>query len=186
MTIRIAISRALLGATAVIALAGSAQAASIQYFVNITQGAASITGSITTDGTIGAIGAGNLTDWNLLLNDGSSSFNLTHGNSVVYTNSAFIASSSYLSFDYSSNHIALIQNPSIGSSINYWCMDGVSNYCSAGPASSNNWRLNGQLISNGAYSGVHAIAAVPEPTTYAMLGAGLGLLAFTARRKKQS
>ncbi|MCU6496993.1 PEP-CTERM sorting domain-containing protein [Rugamonas sp. A1-17] len=31
---------------------------------------------------------------------------------------------------------------------------------------------------------VSAVAAVPEPDTYAMLGAGLGLLAFLRRRKK--
>jgi len=186
MTVRIAVSRALLGATAVLALAGTAQASNIQYFVNITQGAASITGSITTDGTLGDIGAANLLDWNLSLNDGASSFTLTHGNSAVYVNSAFVASSHDLSFNYSSNHIALIQNPTVGSSHNYWCMDGSSAYCSGGPVSSNNWRLDGALISNGPYTGVHAIASVPEPTTYAMLGAGLGLLAFAARRKQQS
>ena len=35
----------------------------------------------------------------------------------------------------------------------------------------------------GSYSGNLAVVAVPEPSTYAMLGLGLGLLAFTARRK---
>jgi hypothetical protein len=30
------------------------------------------------------------------------------------------------------------------------------------------------------------IAAVPEPETYAMLAAGLGLIGFMARRKKQA
>ena len=36
----------------------------------------------------------------------------------------------------------------------------------------------------GNYSGNFNISAVPEPKTYAMLLAGLGLLAFTARRRK--
>jgi hypothetical protein len=35
----------------------------------------------------------------------------------------------------------------------------------------------------GSYAGNLAVVAVPEPSTYAMLGLGLGLLAFTARRK---
>ncbi|MBB3221762.1 FxDxF family PEP-CTERM protein [Pseudoduganella umbonata] len=35
----------------------------------------------------------------------------------------------------------------------------------------------------GAYAGTLNLAPVPEPTTYAMLGIGIGLLAFTARRK---
>jgi hypothetical protein len=30
-----------------------------------------------------------------------------------------------------------------------------------------------------------SVAAIPEPETYAMLVAGLGLLGFTARRRKQ-
>jgi PEP-CTERM motif len=35
----------------------------------------------------------------------------------------------------------------------------------------------------GIYAGTLNLAPVPEPTTYAMLGVGIGLLAFTARRK---
>ncbi|AXA91430.1 FxDxF family PEP-CTERM protein [Massilia sp. YMA4] len=36
----------------------------------------------------------------------------------------------------------------------------------------------------GSYAGnLNLVSAVPEPTTYAMLGLGLGMLAFTARRK---
>lgn len=39
---------------------------------------------------------------------------------------------------------------------------------------------------SGNYSGNVSISAVPEPKTYAMLLAGLGLLAFTARRRRTS
>lgn len=38
----------------------------------------------------------------------------------------------------------------------------------------------------GSYAGNIAVSAVPEPKTYAMLLAGLGLVAFTARRRKGS
>ncbi|WEF35185.1 FxDxF family PEP-CTERM protein [Pseudoduganella chitinolytica] len=42
--------------------------------------------------------------------------------------------------------------------------------------------LNG--AAGGSYAGTLNVAApVPEPATYAMLGVGIGLLAFTARRK---
>ena len=49
--------------------------------------------------------------------------------------------------------------------------------------------VGGHLVSpavNGSYSGNMVISQVPEPKTYAMLLAGLGLLAFTARRRKTS
>lgn len=41
------------------------------------------------------------------------------------------------------------------------------------------------LVANmgGAYAGTLNLAPVPEPTTFAMLGVGIGLLAFSARRK---
>ena len=38
--------------------------------------------------------------------------------------------------------------------------------------------------STGTYTGGINVAAVPEPETYAMLLAGLGLIGFTARRRK--
>ena len=47
--------------------------------------------------------------------------------------------------------------------------------------------VNGSVSSGTAsYGGSANISAVPEPKTYAMLLAGLGLLAFTARRRKTS
>ena len=38
--------------------------------------------------------------------------------------------------------------------------------------------------SSSGYSGIISVSPVPEPETYAMLLAGLGLVAFTARRRK--
>jgi hypothetical protein len=45
--------------------------------------------------------------------------------------------------------------------------------------------VNGTAGTNATYSGtLNITSAVPEPETYAMLLAGLGLIGFTARRKK--
>jgi L-fucose isomerase-like protein len=57
--------------------------ANITYEVNLTVGAGSMTGSITTDGTIGALGTGDIVGWNLTLNDGTSIADLTTSNSVT-------------------------------------------------------------------------------------------------------
>ncbi|MGB4810946.1 MAG: FxDxF family PEP-CTERM protein [Methylophilaceae bacterium] len=44
--------------------------------------------------------------------------------------------------------------------------------------------VNGTSGGNGSYSGNLNIAAVPEPETYALMLAGLGLIGFAARRNK--
>ncbi len=49
-------------------------------------------------------------------------------------------------------------------------------------------QIKGQVAgsSGGSYAGILNIVPVPEPETYAMLLAGLGLMAFMARRNKTS
>jgi hypothetical protein len=65
-----------------------------------------------------------------------------------------------------------------------------------------NWKLNGPVLAAGSYylevdgkvnsaaagsfSGNIRVAAVPEPETYAMLLAGLGLIGFTAARRRKN
>jgi hypothetical protein len=51
----------------------SALKADTVYDVDLTVGDATVTGFIKTDGTIGTLGDGDITDWNLLLNDTSTS-----------------------------------------------------------------------------------------------------------------
>lgn len=49
--------------------------------------------------------------------------------------------------------------------------------------------ISGSTVNNatgGSYAGNLNMAPVPEPATYAMLGVGIGLLAFTARRKSNN
>lgn len=45
-------------------------------------------------------------------------------------------------------------------------------------------KINGNV--SGSYAGNIAVSPVPEPETYAMMLAGLGLLAFSARRRNSS
>ncbi len=53
------------------------RAADITYDVNLTIGAGSVTGDIITDGTIGTLFDSDIVDWNLLVNDGTHTFDLT-------------------------------------------------------------------------------------------------------------
>jgi hypothetical protein len=55
----------------------------ITYTVDQTVGSGSVTGFITTDGTIGTLDATNLVAWNLLLDDGTNTTNVVSGTSSV-------------------------------------------------------------------------------------------------------
>ena len=54
-------------------------------------------------------------------------------------------------------------------------------------AGSYDLRVNGTLTgsSGGTYGGTISAAPIPEPETYAMMLAGLGLMGFVVRRRKQ-
>lgn len=178
------ITRLFMGAALGCALAVPAQANNIQYGVHQVQGPASVTGYITTDGALGAIGAADVIDWHLLLDDGVSTYTLTHLNSQVDGDSSWIASPSQLSFDFGGTGLALFQNPVIGSSKHYFCLDSWVGGC-GGAYSAIDWRVDGALIVIPASGGgLQPIAtAVPEPAGAALLLAGLGLLGWRARRR---
>ena len=63
--------RASVWACLLLAFASSSSAAPISG-LNNPIGAGGVTATIETDGTIGALSAANITDWNLVIDDGSS------------------------------------------------------------------------------------------------------------------
>jgi hypothetical protein len=95
----------------ILALLGAASLcnADIIYGVDLTIGAGTVTGDIVTDGTIGVLGAGDIVDWNLQLNDGSGSPDaafdllgpLSGSNSAIFFAGADLsATPSQLLFDF--------------------------------------------------------------------------------------
>ncbi len=62
----------------VLSAASICSAANITYNVNLTIGSGSATGDIVTDGTIGFLTKDDIVDWNLLLNTGTTSFDVTN------------------------------------------------------------------------------------------------------------
>lgn len=178
-----------LGATC--AAVAPAQAADITYAVNQVADHASVTGYITTDGTLGLIGAANIVDWQLNLNDGSSSdplssigkFQLLPSGSQVADFSVFTATPTALLFDFNGTDGALFQNPVIGSGHNYLAFDSWVGG-TGGAYKAIDWRVDGALVVLH-YDGSPPVAlAVPEPATYGMLLAGLALLAWPLRRQR--
>jgi len=64
-------ARILVALALVLGIAPLCIADSITYDVNLQVGAATVTGNIITDGTIGTLNGGNIVGWNLLVTDGA-------------------------------------------------------------------------------------------------------------------
>ena len=181
----------LLGCAVALALAAGVPAissASIIFNVNQTIGAGGVTGTITTDGALGALASGNLVDWKLTLNDGTATFLLTAANSEVgFTLGAALSeTASQLLFDTANGGIVLFQNPTIGSGQNFWCLDNPSGSCAGSPGTES-LRVNG-AVQTAAWQGIVVIgtaeeaqpAAIPQPASLVLLALGLGGLALFA------
>jgi len=187
--------KVLLASALAMALAAGAPAigsASVLFNVNQTIGAGGVTGTITTDGTLGALATANLVDWALTLNDGATTFLLTSANSEVgfILGKALSETASQLLFDTANGGIVLFQNPTVGSGQNFWCLDNPSGDCALRPGTES-LRVNGPT-QTAAWQGIVVIGAtdatVPRsairlPATLILLGLGFGaLMLYSARR----
>ena len=184
----------------------SIASANITYNVNRTVGDGSVSGIIVTDGALGTLSSANVVDWQLTLNSpnlagGPTTFfqmSNPSGNNPFYpiSGSAVSASATDLFFDFGSasqSYLVFYSQNSAATSDNWWCLVSGGFNCIGEPNPS-------ETIGYGATSNVAetefrgqagnvsiaSVSAVPEPETYAMMLAGLGLLGFAARRRKQA
>lgn len=193
-----------LGALAVCFLSNSA-IASQQTVYQITDlpkySNMSLSGTITTDGTLGALYSGNIVAWNI--NFAVNGLSETFSNNVTAPASTpsislypavFNASPNAITFNGpagASFSVNQFIRPS-GSFISYstgldlspW--SGWASYSIAQVSSPSVVKTAAQsgpffpALQNGVFA---TVAAVPEPETYAMMLAGLGLVALVARRR---
>jgi len=168
--------------------------AGVIFNVNQPIDAGSVTGTITTDGTPGALAPANLVDWKLTLNDGVTTFLLTAANSQVgfALGAALSETATQLLFDTTNGGIVLFQAPFIGSGQNWWCLGNPAGSC-FGSLGAENLRIDG-AIRTAPWQGTVVIGttdagapplAIRLPATLIMLGLGFAALMFFSARQAE-
>jgi len=154
-----------------------------------------VSGNITTDGTIGVLGLSNILGWDLDLVDNLNSANnidLTSLNSsiVTFTGTALSATATALSFDYSGTGEFGIQETGFDfSGEHYFCFSTGVFACLAGETIAPGDVFDDGVVATGAAEPVgnqplnQAPSSVPEPSTYGFVLTGLLGLGGSLKRK---
>ena len=179
----------LLGLIACTALLGVSQAKATTYNVDIVDSLLSISGTITTDGTIGTLNTANIADWNLKVTDEYPSFVLTGPvsgpNSSVYVQlNDLTASSTILSFSFSADNGSLVKFYTATQALElydagvYGGVRGGYLVCGAfGCANSYSVIASSDIVGT--------VAATPLPAALPLFATGLAVTGLLGWRKKR-
>jgi hypothetical protein len=178
---------AMLGAC--ILYASGAHAAT--YISDRTVGTGVISFSLTTDDTIGLLGASNITNYAITITSGVNTISFAPANASIFVfGSALSATATDLNFDFDgapNSFLVFNRGAGIG---DHYCFE--TSGCSGSFSNAESFRL-GQSGSFTAEtrSGIQAIAsvasatAVPEPATWALMLLGFGSIGLGMRRSRR-
>jgi hypothetical protein len=169
----------------------AAHAAPISYDLSFTDGSNTLTGTIQTDGTLGAVAATDVTAWAFTVaGPDAISINSSAPGGVLACNATtcFTASASSLTFNFASSSAidsfadftgivglvgAGVSGPTSPALI-FSCSGNTTYDCTSGYTKSYGFNSNGQVAT---------AAAAPEPATLSLLALGLVSAGLAKRRK---
>jgi len=162
-----------------------ADASPITYDIFDQIGIFTVTGTVTTDGTIGLVSAGSFLNWNISLNKNGTAVNtLINGNSFI--DGALTASATALTLNHD-DFFARFGIVMFGGSY-FWCAGVTCNGALVPAAYVSTSEGAGSASRSGVVQyGTLAVPAVPEPSTWAMMligFAGAGYLGFRKSRRR--
>jgi hypothetical protein len=169
--------------------AQSASAATILYNVDLGSGADSVVGEITTDGHTGVLGAKDIVSFSLQITSGGQTATLSTGDQVRVNGNNFTATTSGLSFNFSSNSGGnLLLFNTDGGGFNDVCFNDKSESCSdnrsAVGLTVGNQDIGANFISETGTFEFGVASGVPEPSTWAMMILGFTGIGFMAYRRR--
>lgn len=131
----------------------------ITYRVNQTIGAGSVTGVISTDGTIGILGQANITGYNLLLNNGTITFDLSCCDFFPFGGSDLSATATQLLFNFSGTDggVVEIADPSLDLQL---CFSTLACFGSGAGEAIRVLGLSGSIVQFTSLSGERVIGSV--------------------------
>lgn len=166
----------------------SASQANVIYTANDPLGAAGlVTGTITTDGVLGALVQADFLSWNLMLNDGTTTANLTDLNSSLFFTGNVTATATDLQFDFNGNGKFLNFYGSQCSTEWSFQTTGSGAGCNGTTGNEEGVLASGSLQASakqGLVTFATVATAVPEPVTISLFGIGLAGTIGVRRRKK--
>jgi hypothetical protein len=177
-----------LACVALTAVVSTSAYASVVYDVNLSSGTTSVVGQITTDGQVGTLGQGDIVGIDVVISSSAGSTTLNALNGVNVTGVDLTATSSGLFYNFSS-----LDNASFffitNFSGSFVCFNNSASACNPGGSPSTvdvffPSAVSAILESGNVEIGAAAVAAVPEPSTWAMMILGFAGVGFMAYRRK--